>query len=105
MGRKRRCVGTQLDATAVKNEVRMRVTQGTQEMASVPSGRGASASEVEYIFTDVCFNDAFFRSGSLSILLGFKARVSRLSGWVGTSLLGGVRSRHRKQHRSLIPIR
>ena len=52
MGRKRRCVGMQLDATAVKNHVRMRGTQGTQEMASVTSGRGASASDVEYIFAD-----------------------------------------------------
>ena len=56
MGRKRRCVGTQLDATAVKNHVRMRGMQGTQEMASVTSGLGASASEVEYIFADaVCW--------------------------------------------------
>ena len=53
MNRKRRCVGTQLDATVVKNPVRMRGTQGTQEMASVTSGRGASASDVEYIFADV----------------------------------------------------
>ena len=52
MGRKRRCVWTQLDATAIKNHVRMRGTQGTQEMASVTSGRGASASDVEYIFAD-----------------------------------------------------
>ena len=53
MGRKRRCVGRQLDATAVKDHVRMRGTQGTQKMASVMSGRGASASVVEYIFADV----------------------------------------------------
>ena len=50
VGRKRRSIGTQLDRTAVKNHVRMRGTQGTQEMASVTSGRGASASDVEYIF-------------------------------------------------------
>ena len=53
MGRKRRCVRTQLDATAVINHVRMRGMQGTQEMASVTSGRCASASDVEYIFADV----------------------------------------------------
>ena len=47
MGRKRSCVGTQLDATAVKNHVRMRGTQGMQEMASDTSGRGASVSEVK----------------------------------------------------------
>ena len=52
MGRKRRCVRTQLDTTAVKNHVRMRETQGTQEMASVMSERDASATNVEYLFAD-----------------------------------------------------
>ena len=64
MGRKRRCVGTQLDATAVKNHVRMRGTQGTQEIASVTSGHGASASHVEYIFADVPAEVQRMESGS-----------------------------------------
>ena len=74
MGRKRRCVGTQLDATAVKNHVRMRGTQGTQEMVSVTSGRGASASDVEYIFADVLTPNSY----SLVAMNSFWHRACRL---------------------------
>ena len=62
MGRKRHCVGTQLDATAVKNHVRMRGTQGTQEMMSVMSGPDASTSDVEYIFATVLLHRVWLSS-------------------------------------------
>ena len=66
MGRKRRCVGTQLDATVVTNHVQMRGTQGTQEMESVTSGRGASASHVEYIFANVSYTILSIQDFNLS---------------------------------------